>query len=1777
MAKSGNGRKLHTGRGHRKLMRILAYLLVTVVCMASFCVFLPQSLNAEGAEEDGSLDRTKSVQPEDDSDLYDGLSRTLTAEDEGCGVSVTFSDAAGIPEDASLSVTALMEDSDEYQSAQRRLLKERADEDLNEDSPGMKAFDISLLDGNGNEIEPEDGTSVQMQMKLAQLDDEIPDGTALEIRHLQDLSDSALQAFSGFATRRVFSIQNSSNLPNKKDETEDSQVVARDVIVQGGQAEAEFSVTGFSVFAITWTRDSSSSQRVGSVRIHTVDENGNEMEDPDTYTATELSKMAGESGILTLSDWVKTKTLPGGSVYQEARLNSISGKLVTGFKVASSGSSAAETFTLQYTSDATVNSSSTWRNMEDAISGQEKNDAEVYLIYHKAYVRPVKIHFLTLDGTAITDSDGNELLDTIDAADHISEYDLAGTYVPEHTPDGYSFSTTRMNTSDEGTNKIIVGDSNGTITVGNISGIYYRYLRYQNGKLQMARGDKNWTEVSGSDVYITFSKDETPQTAATFTVHYVNDQKQTLEGQEDTTFALGGSGGSSERDLDSGYLVRTIDGKVFIGSYLGTAGSSLTENTTYVTTDYLHVSKVKVNADGTRSFLIALSDEPMTLAMTRSNRWSCTAQNGRTFTLRREITGFGDNQSVRYSLVDDQIGTSAIDLNLKQTDDGTEVYVGSTESENASVVYTVTAITSAEGDASVTTYSLSVSEWQQNDQTDIYQVYGDPSTTVNPEITVRNDLVYTGHLVVQMDDDLQNALNNAGAAGTAGAGITDVSYKWYKIVNNASEDAEGTPVERKQSGYTWNIAQNENERTWLDLSADGGALNASQSSVRYYCVLTYKIGETQYTATSNKLAMINYDELWNGGFETPSMSTNQVSNSWYYTRGVWRTTGLGTGGMRNHDIEIINTMWAPYWKNSYNWNPSLDFKAHGGNQFAELNCEAAGALYQDVVTHPYETLNYWLSHRARGRVANSTPEYDTMYLVIMPTKLAMTSGSDGGELKEQADLEAYIRSHGGFASNLATGEEAEVTYRDETSGVLIERISSSDQAWHDISVANGYTAMAGLTRFFFVAGPTASGSNTVGNFLDDVGFSQQLPKPETNQFQVVVTKTFSNLELSDIAGLEDSFALTIRAYAKEEAAKSRADDGGTENTEASLDSAKLTFSASSDGSLTLSAKQGDNDLFAAGNGSNGAVTVNDDAGTVTMTWTLLDNSISGTVYYTIDETVEDLSGYTAVMTQDGSVQHTGSSSAETVLQENNYAARVSGGDVLYRNFTNSYNRNSQISVQKIFSGITPTTVHELADNASNPYQVILTKKADDGSTAGTALHLIYNEQKPYSDDNLPSDVQNVSFSIRQGSGGISILTWTITGWDAGGYQVEESGYHPQGEASQYNTLASVTINGGTVSETHSSGGAGAEVSIQKDITIGGSSPDVPSVKESGTGSGTINTISSDNNVVLTDTETNLLISEYHNGESTGYLVWTPDTLGANVRQAILNYIRTKFDDSNVTLGQISFYSSENPGVMPINDANVRYDADTRSVTFTSSTNTTWQRYYGTSYTLERTVTQGGNTVTEIVANDEPEIRIRNNYNPILKIQKVEKNHNDRLLGGAIFRIYRYKAGDNGDNNKEYYLTTSTVSSAQFGTISESGSSSAKEFTTSAQATETVSAGTVTVGVLPEGTYYLEETHAPDGYNRVPDIPFAVSGDGVVTLLEGSNPGNSVSRTTYAEVTLTDPYYTITVSDTAGQRLPDAGGYGGGFMSPAYLLALTALSVMGGLPVLIKGRKNGAGL
>lgn len=138
-----------------------------------------------------------------------------------------------------------------------------------------------------------------------------------------------------------------------------------------------------------------------------------------------------------------------------------------------------------------------------------------------------------------------------------------------------------------------------------------------------------------------------------------------------------------------------------------------------------------------------------------------------------------------------------------------------------------------------------------------------------------------------------------------------------------------------------------------------------------------------------------------------------------------------------------------------------------------------GALYQDVMTIPGADLYWYLSHCARQG-------NDEMALVIMAADKAeeLTSALEGAttsqqiqNILEQYDNEAYIEY-----------------FRDGT------------RNWENYS--GDYTVPEGqyLTRFFFVAVSTGSGNNTVGNLLDDVGFTSTPRAPEADQGQLTVTK-----------------------------------------------------------------------------------------------------------------------------------------------------------------------------------------------------------------------------------------------------------------------------------------------------------------------------------------------------------------------------------------------------------------------------------------------------------------------------------------------------------------------------------------------------------------------------------------------------------------------------------------------------------------------------------------------
>lgn len=282
-------------------------------------------------------------------------------------------------------------------------------------------------------------------------------------------------------------------------------------------------------------------------------------------------------------------------------------------------------------------------------------------------------------------------------------------------------------------------------------------------------------------------------------------------------------------------------------------------------------------------------------------------------------------------------------------------------------------------------YSSDGTNWNDLGTHTIYFVYDR-----NPDVRIKDDIVNTGKL------EAEYAPNSTGTVPEV------TSYTWYR---SDSKTGNYTKVERvKYQATETNIKSNlsDNGRELYPAYDDGAR--------KWYKVkVTLSDGKEE---ESLPFQVTYYDQLQNGSFEKP-VANKQWSNADYKAAGgVWQTTGIGGTGTIGQDIEIVNPSINKGGYSDYSWKQS-EWEVDGttnkskapadGNQFAELNCEAAGALYQDVLTKENVSLNYWLSHHARGTNPNSN-QRDTMFLVIMPTSMAKDLTSQRSLEKKLTEL-----------------------------------------------------------------------------------------------------------------------------------------------------------------------------------------------------------------------------------------------------------------------------------------------------------------------------------------------------------------------------------------------------------------------------------------------------------------------------------------------------------------------------------------------------------------------------------------------------------------------------------------------------------------------------------------------------------------------------------------------------------------------------------------------------
>ena len=364
-------------------------------------------------------------------------------------------------------------------------------------------------------------------------------------------------------------------------------------------------------------------------------------------------------------------------------------------------------------------------------------------------------------------------------------------------------------------------------------------------------------------------------------------------------------------------------------------------------------------------------------------------------------------------------------------------------------------------------------------------------------------------------------------------------YTWYR-----SKDGTNWEEVPQQlcSGDAWNITPGSEHRL-------NAALDACIAGVRDAERLYYKVEVTGTDGAKLTAAAMQVPyciQLQNGSFETPDIAglkayhdknNNTPASRLYYSPDgetgsfftqypsgeggiVWQTTGVarhwqtGSAGLY---IELADGSNRSY--NGTRNYPEASYSidgAYDGQQFAELNCEAYGALYQDVLTVPGTTLHWSLAHRGR---AGS----DSMALLIAPVAVAQqiteiltqaSADTTGGSVRSA--LDRTVDYHG-----------QPVTIR---SFMVGGEMTDGNTAW--VTHRGNYTVAAGqyLSRFFFLALSCASGDRREGNLLDKVWFSTEPEPPVMGSGSLQLTKAVEqDAYRTEAAAVTNTFSIELPA------------------------------------------------------------------------------------------------------------------------------------------------------------------------------------------------------------------------------------------------------------------------------------------------------------------------------------------------------------------------------------------------------------------------------------------------------------------------------------------------------------------------------------------------------------------------------------------------------------------------------------------------------------------------
>lgn len=365
---------------------------------------------------------------------------------------------------------------------------------------------------------------------------------------------------------------------------------------------------------------------------------------------------------------------------------------------------------------------------------------------------------------------------------------------------------------------------------------------------------------------------------------------------------------------------------------------------------------------------------------------------------------------------------------------------------------------------------------------------------IGKRIYLRDEVNTSGCIIATLVDENGNVING----GLAGAAFSwerwDDGQKMF-IMPDAYENMDDENVDETEDPNRVN-----NDR--INIAKDHGGLLESKAKVvdgkKTYVPTEYRVKVTLADGTELRASYKVYyqSEIINAGFELPDANPSTYTffaNGWPQL--YWATTAPGTGANLSRDIEYVD-----YTGGTNNTSPGFGVSgaadvAQNGVQFAELNAEEFGALYQDIITAPEEDVVWQFAHALRPDPDDRPNYYDSMFIVMGPTEGAQ-------KLTTQAHLEALaqvaIKEDDG---TLADGGSVTVKF-DEDKMVEAENGTEYTLWYHEAKEENTWYTLSGVysvpenqyrTRVFFMS-KTRTGSGNLnqnyGNLIDSAKVGQ---------------------------------------------------------------------------------------------------------------------------------------------------------------------------------------------------------------------------------------------------------------------------------------------------------------------------------------------------------------------------------------------------------------------------------------------------------------------------------------------------------------------------------------------------------------------------------------------------------------------------------------------------------------------------------------------------------------